>query len=410
MSELWRQQQEFDRQWREHLAELWREAERQRERDRQGDLEAQRRHELERQREFEETERRRQGEWQREPDRQGGRQADSGRTDLQLESQQQLERDPQRDKQVSERLEQLQLESDQQREVELRQQAERDREQSDRLRELQQAERDRQRNLAGGRHVDSVPGLYADNSTAEEREWGYRWAEYEKALSSAVQATYGTDGPYARWCYMQEHYQRQGSRSHSAEPVATVRVSAPPFGVSPPIALGEIKKLNEQEITRGLRQLGAREAEDEFLRRISSAETASPALRAHNVGLALYDVDVKGGVAVVYLQVFGPRTGPMRSIIWEGEIGRVPLPQGFLTATQLGNWLEGPARALVSNATAQFFPGKDPSRPGADLVPQPRGVPPLYPPGSPTVRMNLMPPRPARRVLPSRINLRPWRK
>jgi hypothetical protein len=115
--------------------------------------------------------------------------------------------------------------------------------------------------------------------------------------------------------------------------------------------MGDVKSINDYE--RGLRHVSRLEAQ--ALRKNYNV--------SGNVGLALYD-PTDGSV---YLQVFSQRTGAEpRRIIWEGEIGRIEIPQG-MTPVNIGNEVEEAVRTLVGNATGQQFPTKASNAHGPDL-------------------------------------------
>jgi hypothetical protein len=220
-------------------------------------------------------------------------------------------------------------------------------------------------------------------------------AQVDKVVSEAVTSVYGKDGPAERFRFQIEYpdalaplrdwLSRRDQPGSDAKPMTPPRrrrtrsprgpsgspPDAPPI---PPIEGGEIKPHNRSGFYRGMRQLGERE--------IADARWATG-----NVGLFTYDVGVGtpiGSTAPVYLQVFGPRTGPDREVIWAGPIGSVPVPQAA-TPQIRGNLIEPRVRALAAAAMRLIFQAKHPSAPGADLVPVPLGG--VLPP--PPLRLSL---------------------
>jgi len=116
----------------------------------------------------------------------------------------------------------------------------------------------------------------------------------------------------------------------------------------PQIVFGDVKSLNSYEAG---------------LKHVSLMEGRGVYNTNGNVGLALYDPND----GAVFLQVFGPRTGSQaRTIIWEGQIGKIDIPKG-LTPTQIGNEVEEAVRNLVGRATGQSFPTKAANAHGPDL-------------------------------------------
>lgn len=127
-------------------------------------------------------------------------------------------------------------------------------------------------------------------------------------------------------------------------------LSRPPAAPSgpPQITFGDVKSINSYEAG---------------LRHVSEMEGRAIYNTSGNVGLALYDA--KDGA--VFLQVFGPRAGASaRTVMWEGQIGTIQIPQG-MTPTQIGNAVEEEVRQLVGRTTGQTFPTKAANAPGPDL-------------------------------------------
>jgi hypothetical protein len=116
----------------------------------------------------------------------------------------------------------------------------------------------------------------------------------------------------------------------------------------PQITFGDVKSIDDY--AKGLKHVSLMEGREIY-------NTSG------NVGLALYDVRDGG----VFLQVFGPRVGSNpRTIIWEGQIGTIEIPQGK-TPIQIGNAVEEPVRQVVGRATGQTFPTKPANAHGPDL-------------------------------------------
>ena len=131
-----------------------------------------------------------------------------------------------------------------------------------------------------------------------------------------------------------------------SRPPATPSIPAP--SGPPQVTFGDVKSIYNYE---------------QGLAHVSEMEGRGIYNTSGNVGLALYDASD----GAVYLQVFGPRVGSNpRTIIWEGQIGTIEIPQG-MTPTQIGNAVEESVRQLVGSATGQTFPTKLPNAPGPDL-------------------------------------------
>ena len=67
------------------------------------------------------------------------------------------------------------------------------------------------------------------------------------------------------------------------------------------------------------------------------------------------------------------------------HVGKIDMPQGPLSAQEIGRRVEGPIRQLIEEVTGMVFKDKLPNAPGADLSPRPvvpkqPGKPGLVPP------------------------------
>ena len=129
--------------------------------------------------------------------------------------------------------------------------------------------------------------------------------------------------------------------------------------VPPKIRMGDVKSIDDKNALRALSEMDAREKYSRALGksvRVYGTDNS-------NTGLAMYDPRT----GKVTFQVFGPAPpGQARLVIWEGNIGSVPIPQG-VRGVNVGNALEELVRDLVRQATGQNFPSKPWWAHGPDL-------------------------------------------
>jgi hypothetical protein len=123
--------------------------------------------------------------------------------------------------------------------------------------------------------------------------------------------------------------------------------------------MGDVKSIYDKTALEDLSEMDAREVYDRALGKAVRRYGADNS----NTGLALYD-PATGNVT---LQVYGAAPpGQPRLLIWEGNIGTAPIPQG-VQGVNIGNAFEEPVRDLVRQATGQNFPYKSPYARGPDL-------------------------------------------
>jgi RHS repeat-associated protein len=122
---------------------------------------------------------------------------------------------------------------------------------------------------------------------------------------------------------------------------------------APQIAMGDVKSIYSYERKNGLLHISEMEGRGKY-------NTNG------NIGIAVYD----RATGEVYFQVFGPRSGnDPRRVIWEGPIGRIPIPKG-MTPINIGHAVEQDVRDLVTRATGQEFLSKRSNAHGPDLIPK----------------------------------------
>jgi RHS repeat-associated protein len=142
---------------------------------------------------------------------------------------------------------------------------------------------------------------------------------------------------------------RRIATTTSAESAAETTASRTTYNVT----IGDVKSINDKNATRHLAEMEGREVAGQ-----SKYNTSGQA------ALVYYD----RGNGAVTAQIFSerPAGGGPRTVVFEGQIGRVEIPQG-IPPIRVGNLVEEPVRREFSRWIGYEYPTKLPNAPGPDL-------------------------------------------